>query len=133
LARLAPAYAPRRPEQTALHGIVREHLASFLAYANQHHEGGLPKYVEHESRAYLKCGIFAYGFARAHCGIVFWFISRGCLTVNVERTAAALSTMVSASDVEREPVQPSVIREPTPEERRGHRAASSIPKRCGSE
>ena len=61
LARLAPAYSPRRPEQSALHGIVREHLASFLAHADEHHEGGLPKYVEHEFRAYLKCGIFAHG------------------------------------------------------------------------
>jgi hypothetical protein len=27
----------------------------------------LPQYVERELRAYLKCGILAHGFLRAHC------------------------------------------------------------------
>jgi hypothetical protein len=66
LARLAPAYA-RRPEETALYGIVHTHLESLLAHARDHHESGLPKYVEQEFRSYLRCGIFAHGFVRAHC------------------------------------------------------------------
>ena len=40
---------------------------SFLQHAREHHEGGLPKYVEQELRRYLKCGILAHGFLRAYC------------------------------------------------------------------
>ncbi len=40
-----------------------EHLAEVRA-----HDGrGLPRYVEKELRAYLKCGILAHGFLRASC------------------------------------------------------------------
>jgi hypothetical protein len=46
---------------------VREHLESFLAFAREHYDGGLPSYVEAEFRSYLKCGVFAEGFTRAHC------------------------------------------------------------------
>ncbi len=67
LASLAPAYAPRRPTETVLYRLVREHLESFLAYAREHYDGGLPAYVEAELRSYLKCGVFAEGFTRAHC------------------------------------------------------------------
>jgi hypothetical protein len=55
---LAPAYAPRRPTETVLYGLVRQHLESFLAHAREHYESGLPRYVEQELRAYLKCGVF---------------------------------------------------------------------------
>ncbi len=67
MATLAPAYLPRRPTETVLYGLVREHLASFLAFTREHYEGGLPGYVERELRAYLKCGVFAEGFTRVHC------------------------------------------------------------------
>jgi hypothetical protein len=64
---LAPAYLPRRPTETVLYGLVREHLESFLAHAREHYDDGLPPYVESELRAYLKCGVFSEGFSRAHC------------------------------------------------------------------
>lgn len=67
MATLAPAYLPRRPTESVLYGLVREHLASFLAFTREHYEGGLPSYVERELRAYLKCGVFAEGFTRVHC------------------------------------------------------------------
>jgi hypothetical protein len=67
VAALAPAYLPRRPTETVLYGLVRQHLESFLAHAREHYEGGLPRYVEQELRAYLKCGVFSEGFTRAHC------------------------------------------------------------------
>jgi hypothetical protein len=67
LASLAPAYTPRRPTETVLYGLVRDHLESFLAYAREHYDGGLPRYVEQELRAYLKCGVFSEGFTRCHC------------------------------------------------------------------
>jgi hypothetical protein len=50
-----------------LYGLVREHLTSFLAHAREHYDGGLPKYVEAELRAYLSCGLYSAGFSRAHC------------------------------------------------------------------
>jgi hypothetical protein len=67
VAALAAAYAPRRPTETLLYGLVRQHLESFLAYAREQYDGGVPRYVEHELRAYLKCGVFSEGFTRCHC------------------------------------------------------------------
>jgi hypothetical protein len=67
VAALAPAYLPRRPTETVLYGLVRQNLEPFLAYAREHYDGGLPRYVENELRAYLKCGLFSEGFVRCHC------------------------------------------------------------------
>ena len=67
LATLAPAYRPRRPTETALYAAVREHLETFLAHARETYDAPLPRYVEQELRAYLRCGVFAHGFVRAHC------------------------------------------------------------------
>src|SRR5271155_5089420 len=67
VAALAPAYTPRRPTETVLYALVHEHLESFLAHTREHYDGGLPRYVERELRAYLKCGQFSEGFTRAHC------------------------------------------------------------------
>ena len=67
VASLAPAYTPRRPTETVLYQLVRANLESFLAYAREHYEGGLPRYVEQEFRAYLRCGDFSAGFTRCHC------------------------------------------------------------------
>ena len=67
MAILAPAYLPRRPTETVLYGIVRENLESFLAHARAHYDGGLPRYVEQELRAYMACGVFSEGFTRCHC------------------------------------------------------------------
>jgi hypothetical protein len=67
VATLAPAYLPRRPTETVLYGLVREHLESFLARAREQYDGGLPHYVEAELRAHLRCGVFSEGFTRCHC------------------------------------------------------------------
>ena len=67
MASLAPAYMPRRPTETVLHQLVRANLESFLAYARANYDGGLPRYVEQEFRAYIRCGDFSQGFSRAHC------------------------------------------------------------------
>jgi len=64
---LAPAFRPRRPTEAVLYAIVREHLETFLAYATETYESPLPHYVEQEFRGYLRCGVFAHGFIRAHC------------------------------------------------------------------
>jgi hypothetical protein len=63
----APRYQQHRPEETPLHGIVREHLESFLAYTEEQTGKRLPRYVEGEFNRYVKCGIAAHGFARAVC------------------------------------------------------------------
>ncbi len=67
MASLAPAYLPRRPQETVLYDLVRGNLETFLAHARANYEGGLPRYVERELRAYLACGDFSRGFMRAHC------------------------------------------------------------------
>lgn len=64
---LAPAYRPRRPTETVLYSLVREHLETFLAHARESYGAPLPRYVEDEFREYLRCGVFAYGFLRARC------------------------------------------------------------------
>ena len=73
----AQPYRRRRPENTTLHRIVREHLETYLALANESDPvgDGVPTHVENEFRSYLKCGILAHGFARARCsgcGHEFW-------------------------------------------------------------
>ena len=67
MASLAPPYAPRRPTETVLYRVVRESLDTFVAHARETYERPLPRYVENELRAYLRCGVFSYGFVRCHC------------------------------------------------------------------
>jgi hypothetical protein len=50
-----------------LYKLVQQHLHSFLAHAREHYDGGLPRYVEREFRAYLACGDFSQGFTRCRC------------------------------------------------------------------
>jgi hypothetical protein len=52
VATLAAPYLPRRPTETVLYKLVRQNLESFLADAREHYDGGLPRYVEQEFRAY---------------------------------------------------------------------------------
>jgi hypothetical protein len=65
--KLAPPYTPRRPTETVLYAVVRDHLETFLRFTRETYEKPLPRYVENELRAYLKCGVFAHGFVRARC------------------------------------------------------------------
>lgn len=67
MAKLAPAYRPRRPRETVLHRIVSAHLETFIAHAQEAYDKPLPRYVREELRGYLRCGIFDYGFTRARC------------------------------------------------------------------
>ena len=67
MAVLAPAYRPRRPQDTLLHRVVREHLETFLEHARESYDAPLPKYVRDDLRGYLRCGIFEHGFTRARC------------------------------------------------------------------
>ncbi len=100
-------YHPRRPERTLLHGLVREHLETFLSLARQGQEEIDPVqcYVEGAFRKYLECGLPSYGFARARCSrcgydffVAFSCKTRGiCPSCNARRmveTAAHLTDHV---------------------------------------
>jgi hypothetical protein len=48
--------------------VLLEHLATFLNHAAESHDGaGIPRFVEKELRAFLKCGVLAHGLCRFRC------------------------------------------------------------------
>ena len=62
-------YVPRSPTTGVLYGVVRTHLAAFLAAVEARTEGsGLPSFVVGEFRKFLRCGVLSHGFARVRCG-----------------------------------------------------------------
>jgi hypothetical protein len=63
------AYRRRSPADTPLYRAVQNHLETFLALCQDDWEDErIGSHAERELRAYLQCGILAYGFARARCG-----------------------------------------------------------------
>jgi hypothetical protein len=64
------SYQRRAPERTVLHELVARHAVSMLAEVRDADPdgGGLPRYVERELAAYVRCGQLAHGFARVRCG-----------------------------------------------------------------
>jgi hypothetical protein len=57
-------YTPRDPSASVVYVVVREHVESFLEEATRARDGhGLPRFVEDEFRAFLRCGFLAGGFA----------------------------------------------------------------------
>jgi len=64
---LPGTYRRHQPEKTVLHGIVREHLETFLQQARGEDGEGYPRFVEHEFRRYYDCGLLCRGFARLRC------------------------------------------------------------------
>ena len=61
-----PGYSRHRPEATLLYQIVAEHYPRFRE--RRAAEGrALPRYVEDEFDAYLKCGLLEHGFLRVKC------------------------------------------------------------------
>ena len=62
------AYTPRVADGTVLHGVVRDHLETFLATVAARSDGvGLPAFVEREFRSFLRCGLLVHGFTRVRC------------------------------------------------------------------
>jgi hypothetical protein len=59
----------RRPEATALHRVVSGHLETLLDDARRRGDAGIgyPRFVEHEFRRYLDCGLLPHGFSRVRC------------------------------------------------------------------
>jgi hypothetical protein len=63
-----PKYERRNPEDGVLDKVLQPHLETFLKQAAESHDGaGLPRFVEKELRAFLKCGVLAHGFCRFVC------------------------------------------------------------------
>ncbi len=68
MSRPSIAYEPRRPAEIALYEIVQDHFETFRVQAASLRDGeGLPRFVEEEFRAFLRCGWLAGGFARFRC------------------------------------------------------------------
>lgn len=63
----AAEYVPRRPHDTVRYGIIREHLATFLARTERTYAVPLPKYGVDAFEHHLACGDVAAGFLRCHC------------------------------------------------------------------
>jgi putative addiction module component (TIGR02574 family) len=53
---LAAEYLPRRPQDTVLHRLVREHYATFVAHTEATYAAPLPRYVPDAFERYLACG-----------------------------------------------------------------------------
>jgi hypothetical protein len=58
-------YARRDPRQTALFGVIEQHLPAFLEQAREH--GGVPGFVEDAFQDFLRCGIMEHGLCRFRC------------------------------------------------------------------
>ena len=61
-------YRPRRPRETLLHRVVREHFQTFLAQTHRLYARPLPRYVIQEFEKYVACGDLARGHVRVVCG-----------------------------------------------------------------
>ena len=65
---ISPSYVRRTPEHGVLHGVVREHLRTFLWELDRHDEQrGTPLFVRREFERFVRCGVLAHGFARFRC------------------------------------------------------------------
>jgi hypothetical protein len=58
-------YARRRPEETALYQCVAEHWPEFRERMEEH--GGLPRFIEEEFEAFLRCGRLEAGCLELEC------------------------------------------------------------------
>ena len=123
--RAAPAhtahYERRRPEETILHHLVREHLETFLAQVEARTGTGLPEFVKDEFEAFLECGILAHGFVRVRCAdcaheklVAFSCKRRGfCPSCGARRMAESAAVLVDEI-IPRVPVRQWVLSFPIP-------------------
>ena len=112
-------YERRRPEQTLLHRLVREHLETFLAEVEARTGTGLPGFVKDEFDAFLECGILAHGFLRVRCAncaheklVAFSCKRRGfCPSCGARRMAESAAHLVDQA-IPRVPVRQWVLSVP---------------------
>ena len=62
----APVYERHRPERTLLYQLVEDYYPALKAHLAAQGTA-LPRYVEREFEAYLKCGRLEHGFLRVRC------------------------------------------------------------------
>jgi hypothetical protein len=96
-----PTYTRRRPEESALHQVVRDNLRTLYAAIEQGFAAPLPSFVRDELEGYIDCGVLSRGFAVLACPecserIVVGFSCKGlgfcpsCLGRRMAETAANL-------------------------------------------
>jgi hypothetical protein len=94
-------YEPRRPHKTPLYRIVAKHLETWLSSRDRALQP-VPGHVEEEFRAYVRCGILCFGFARARCagcghGFLIGFACKGrgiCPSCNGRRMTQTAAHLV---------------------------------------
>jgi hypothetical protein len=68
VAALAPAYRPRRPQDSTLYAVVRDNLATLYGAVDDGAVSiALPAFVKKELEGFLDCGLACRGFARLKC------------------------------------------------------------------
>ena len=86
----AQGYVPRLAERSVLHEVVRENLETLFAQARARteHGFGVPRLLDEEFRAFIRCGVINHGFARVGLGDVLPRVlrrllvqARGCVPV----------------------------------------------------
>jgi len=115
-------YRRRTPERTVLHELVVQQTETMLAELRDADpdSGGLPRYVERELAAYLRCGILAHGFARVRCQtcrdeivVAVSCKSRGiCPSCTARRMADTAAAVVDRRRPHRVQAQAPVARRP---------------------
>ncbi len=120
-------YQRKRPENTVLYRVAQENLETYLAQKSDYgYSDDVAKFVEHDFRKYLTCGILAHGFARVRCACGKGFVvglsckTRGvcpsCNTRSMVEIAAHLVDNVLPRLAERQvPVVLSIIVRPCKE------------------
>jgi hypothetical protein len=114
-------YERRRPEETILHCLVREHLETFLAQVEARAGTGLPEFVRDEFETFLECGILAHGFLRVRCAdcaheklVAFSCKRRGfCPSCGARRMAQSVAVLVDEI-IPRVPLRQWVLSFPIP-------------------
>jgi len=96
----ADGYARRRPDDTLLYRVVREHWPAFRERAEV--QGGLPRFVVRDFEEYLGCGLLERGLVHLSCSrcghsmvVAFSYKRRGwCPSCCARRSADVAAHMV---------------------------------------
>ena len=110
-----PPYRRHDPETEPLYQVLAEHLETFLQQARTSGHR-LPVHVEQEMRAYLECGVLAYGFVRARCeqcgtsrAVAFSCKKRGFCNSCAGRRMADTAARLVDDELPRVPVRQFVL------------------------
>jgi hypothetical protein len=110
-------YSRRRPEQSALHQVVRDNPRTLYAAIEQGFSAPLPGFVRDELEGYVDCGVLSRGFAVLACPecserIVVGFSCKGlgfCPSCLGRRMAGTAANLVEHVLPERTPLRQFVL------------------------